>query len=136
MVSKQDKSLIRRSFESERMNLEAFVSSFYAQFFAACPDVRALFPDDLAQQEIKLLASLTHIAEALDESERLDTLLQEQGEKHRRREVSDAHFKGFISSFTGALAETLGPDWNTETQQAWTRFLSYIATKMSFLTRD
>ena len=82
------------------MNIEAFVPAFYGNFFAVCPDIRSLFPGDLIPQEGKLLASLTHIAEALDDSEPLDSILQTQGEKHRKLEVSDAHFHGFISSFT------------------------------------
>ncbi|MFY0308447.1 globin [Leisingera sp. D0M16] len=72
------------------------------------------------------------MAEALDDSARLDEILEKQGEKHRQREVSDAHFKGFIASFTGALSDTLGPDWSAEADQAWTRFLTYVAGKMSF----
>ncbi|KIC13442.1 globin [Leisingera sp. ANG-Vp] len=136
MVSGQDKALIQQSIESERMDLEAFVPAFYEKFFAACPDIRQLFADDMTLQEDKLLASLTHIAEALDDSGRLDALLQMQGEKHRKLRVSDTHFNGFITSFTGALAETLGPDWNSATQDAWTGFLEYVAAKMDFLTRD
>nr|WP_282103161.1 MULTISPECIES: globin domain-containing protein [unclassified Leisingera] len=127
--------MIRQSFESERMNIEACVAAFYENFFAVCPDIRSLFPDDLTQQEGKLLASLTHIAEALDDTGRLDSILQQQGEKHRKLDVSDAHFQGFISSFTSALADTLAPDWNRETQQAWTSFLTHVAFKMDFLTR-
>ncbi|KIC07262.1 flavohemoprotein, partial [Leisingera sp. ANG-M1] len=79
MVSEQDKNLIRKSFESERMDVEALVPVFYSKFFDACPDIRALFPDDMTQQEDKLLASLSHIAEALDDSGRLDMILQQQG---------------------------------------------------------
>lgn len=132
MISENDKSLVRKSFESERMDLDTFATAFYAKFFAACPEVRHLFSRDMTRQEEKLLAILTHIAEALDDSARLNEILRQQGEKHREREVSDAHFKGFILGFTGALSETLGPDWSTEAELAWTRFLTFVAAKMNF----
>ncbi|UWQ53813.1 globin domain-containing protein [Leisingera caerulea] len=132
MVSAQDKSLVRKTFESERMDLDAFATAFYAKFFAACPDVRPLFSRDMTRQEEKLLAILTHVAEALDDSARLDAILRQQGEKHRKRDVSDAHFRGFITSFTGALSDTLGPDWSAEAELAWTRFLTFVAGKMNF----
>ncbi|OBY26479.1 globin domain-containing protein [Leisingera sp. JC1] len=135
MTDEDSKDLIRKSIENEKMDLDAFVPAFYAKFFAACPDIRGLFPEDLTQQEEKLLASLTHIAEALDDSERLDAILKLQGEKHRKLEVSDDHFDGFINSFTGALSDTLGPDWNRETHKAWAGFLTEVAVKMNFMTR-
>ncbi|UWQ79228.1 globin [Leisingera sp. S132] len=135
MTDEDDKDLIRKSIENEKMDLDAFVPAFYAKFFAACPDLRDLFPEDLALQEEKLLASLTHIAEALENSERLNAILKQQGEKHRKLEVSDDHFHGFIDSFTGALSETLGPDWNPRTQKAWAGFLTEVAAKMNFMTR-
>ncbi|WP_264211746.1 globin domain-containing protein [Leisingera thetidis] len=134
MVSAQDKSRIRRSFESERMDLDAFAAAFYAKFFAACPEIRPLFSWDTTQQEEKRLASLAHIAEALGDSARLDAIPEQQGAMHRNLEASDTHFNGFIGSFTGALSETLRPDWSAETEQAWTRFLTNVAGKMSFLT--
>ena len=65
-----------------------------------------------------MLASLTHIAEALENSERLDSILRELGRKHRNMRISDDHFEGFIDSFTGSLAATLGPEWDQETQKA------------------
>ncbi|AHD03308.1 hypothetical protein [Leisingera methylohalidivorans] len=49
MVSEQGKELIRQCFESERMNIEAFVPPFYSELFAVCPDIQSLFPDDLTQ---------------------------------------------------------------------------------------
>ncbi len=56
MISEQDKELIRQCFKSERMNIVAFVPPFYAEFFAACPDTRSLFPDNLTQKEEKFSA--------------------------------------------------------------------------------
>ena len=127
------KALVLRSFESERMDLEAFIPLFYSNFFAAYPEARAIFPTDTERLEAKLLASLTHIAEALESSERLDGILSELGQKHRRMHISDSHFDGFIQSFIRSLATTLGPEWSDQSDEAWTQFLRYVAKRMNFL---
>ncbi|ATG41448.1 globin domain-containing protein [Phaeobacter piscinae] len=133
MVSEDDRSLIHRSVESERMELDHFVRLFYAKFFKICPDVRAVFPDDMAGQHEKLLTSLTHIIEALDHPEKLSAILKHQGERHRAIQITDAHFDGFIHSFTSALADILGPEWSDDTHSAWRSFLTDIALNMNFL---
>ena len=126
------KALVLRSFESDRMNLETFIPVFYQNFFAACPQAGAIFPADTGRLEAKMLASLTHLAEALESTERLDGILRELGRKHRKMKISDTHFDCFITSFTRTLATTLNPDWDNETHEAWTQFLRYVAKRMSF----
>lgn len=130
------KSLVLRSIESERMDLEAFIPVFYRTFFAARPDVRAIFPTDTERLEAKLLASLTHIAEALESNERLDGILRELGQKHRKMQISDNHFEEFIRSFTSSLAATLGPEWSDEIHEAWTHLLRLVAIRMSYLATE
>ncbi|APG48694.1 globin domain-containing protein [Phaeobacter porticola] len=133
MITEHDKGLIRSSVESERMDLSLFVSRFYKRFFESCPDTRKLFPDDIALQEDKLLTSLMHIIEALDHPEKLSAILKQQGERHRAIQISDQHFNSFIQSFTGALAETLGPDWTAEVRDVWIVFLTDVVQTMNFL---
>ncbi|MEP2717960.1 globin [Pseudophaeobacter sp.] len=126
------RALVLQSLESDRMDLEAFIPAFYRTFFELCPEARAIFPDDTARLEAKMLASLTHMAEALEHNERLDAILSKLGQQHRSMEISDFHFEDFIKSFTAALADTLGPEWNEECHRAWTRFLEFIGKRMNF----
>lgn len=134
MVSHTCKALVLRSFESDRMDLEAFIPGFYNSFFQICPEARAIFPSGTERLEAKLLASLTHMAEALESTERLDKILSELGEKHRRMRISDHHFERFIESFTSSLASTLGSEWTKDSHHAWTEFLTFIAKRMSFFS--
>ncbi len=127
-------ALVLRSFESDRMDLEAFIPAFYQTFFAACPQAQVFFPTDIERLEAKMLASLTHLAEALESTERLDGILSALGDKHRKMEISDIHFDQFIHSFTSTLAKTLGPEWDDEIHEAWTQFLKFVAKRMSFFT--
>ncbi|MGR3622143.1 globin domain-containing protein [Pseudophaeobacter sp.] len=132
MLNDQHKDLVRSSFESDQMRLEAFIPEFYSRLFSINPEIRTIFPTDTARLESKMLASLTHVAEALVDTERLDAILGQLGEKHHSMQISDDNFSDFIQSFTGALASTLGPEWNKETHEAWTEFLLYIAKRMRF----
>lgn len=132
MKSDRCKSLVLRSFESTHLNLDTFIPEFYSTLFALCPESRAIFPSDTTRLEAKMLASLTHIAEALEDTDRLNTILSNLGEKHRKMQISDTHFRGFIQSFISALANTLGPDWSDEMHEAWSGFLTYIAKRMDF----
>lgn len=126
------KTLVLRSLESDRMDLDTFIPAFYQRFFEVCPEARAIFPTDTARLEAKILASLTHLAEALESTERLDGILMKLGNMHRKMEISDAHFGQFISSFTDTLAAILGSEWSQETEEAWTQFLRFVAKRMSF----
>jgi hemoglobin-like flavoprotein len=132
-VAPADRDLILASVQSQKMELDQFVSLFYAKFFERCPDTRPMFPHDMSLQEEKLLMSLTHIIEALEHPAKLRLILLDQGERHKALQINDDHFAGFIDSFTGALKDTLQEDWSEETRQAWLRFLQYVAYQMGFL---
>ena len=136
MISDRWKSLVLRSFESPHLNLDTFIPEFYSTLFSLCPESRGVFPSDTTRLEAKMLASLTHIAEALEDTDRLNTILSNLGEKHRKMQISDSHFRGFIQSFISALASTLGPDWSDEMQDAWSEFLTYIAKRMDFFQAE
>ncbi len=132
MVAIPGRSQVRNSLESDRMNLESFITEFYRIFFDLSPQVRPLFPTDTARLEAKMMGTLTHLAEALDSNTRLDAILRKLGDKHRGMLISDAHFESFIESFITALSRTLGPEWNTESQQAWDKFLRFVAKRMNY----
>lgn len=132
MISNHHKALVQQSFESDRLQLEAFIPDFYDRFFQTCPELRAVFPQETSRLEAKMLAALTHIAEALEDSARLDLILRALGDKHHQMQISDDHFRSFIQSFTGALAHLLQPDWSEDDQEAWTAFFTFIGTKMQF----
>ena len=132
MVAIPGRAQVRSSLESDRMNLERFITEFYRIFFDLSPQTRPLFPTDTARLEEKMMGTLTHLAEALDSNTRLDAILRELGDKHRGMLISDAHFESFIQSFITALSKTLGPEWNTDSHQAWEKFLRFVAKRMNY----
>ena len=88
-VAPADRDLILASVESQKMELDQFVSLFYAKFFERCPDTRPMFPHDMSLQEEKLLMSLTHIIEALEHPAKLRLILLDQGERHKALQIND-----------------------------------------------
>jgi hemoglobin-like flavoprotein len=65
---------------------------FYARFFELAPDARALFPEDIARQQLKLMDMIAAIVGALDKREIFQSVISYSGRQHAQFGVTRAHF--------------------------------------------
>ena len=92
---------------------------FYDRLFEVAPQVRALFPDDMAAQKRNLMAMLGTAVNGLT---RLDAILpsvQDLGRRHVVYGAKAAHYPVVGSCLLYALERGLGDSWSEELEEAW-----------------
>jgi len=128
-----DEALIRRlerSFEGLGAADSPLAQRFYDRLFARHPELRAMFPVDMAAQQKKLVDSLTAIIDNLRDPLNTQALLEELGRKHVDFGAKPEHYPWVCESLIGALAESSGPNWTGELQAEWTVALELVSAAM------
>src|SRR5262245_42861742 len=108
-----DESLIRRLQESFRPLVDAkpsLADRFYSRLFAAQPQLRSLFPQDMASQKKKLLETLNLVVENLRTPQAIRPRLQKLGESHVGYGARPEHYPMVLNALVGAMAELAGPN--------------------------
>lgn len=110
--------LITESYELVSVG-RRFAQKFYARLFEQAPEIRALFPDDLAPQVAKLTQMLAALVDKLDEPLELARLLEGLGERHRGYGVDARHFAPVGRALFETLESEIGPRFDASTRRAW-----------------
>lgn len=106
---------------------EKVASLFYARLFELAPDVRAMFPDDLAEQSRKLSATLALAISSLSGWDELAPILASLARRHIVYGVKAWHY----AIVAQALLDTLRrADIDDQTVEAWNRAMSVINAHM------
>jgi nitric oxide dioxygenase len=104
--------------------------SFYANLFALAPELRPLFRSDVASQGMRFMSTLATIADLLDAPEELADEIDYLARTHAGTGVRAAHFVPMRSALLVTLAETLGPEFSPELQEAWHVAYDHFAALM------
>ena len=121
-------NLIRSSFG--RISPEAAAKSFYKHLFSIQPALRLLFPDDLGEQQEKLMLMLKAAIELLDEPEKLVPFLEESGRRHAIYGAREEHYETVGTALLAALRELNGESFTAETEAAWTKLYKVMSDTM------
>src|SRR5262245_2924179 len=84
--------LIRKSFDALWPVRRRVGELFYSRFFELAPDARALFPQDIARQQLKLMDMPVG---ALDQREIFQSIISYSGRQHAQFGVQRTHFVAF-----------------------------------------
>jgi hemoglobin-like flavoprotein len=128
-----DAALIKRLQESFRALLDAHPSladHFYARLFQGHPELRSMFPRDMANQKKKLLDTLNLIVENLQAPLTVRARLEKLGESHVAYGARPEHYPIVLSALVGAIAEMAGPNWTADLEDDWTSAISMVAAIM------
>ena len=142
IVSRNDMTVmnitaLRQSFELVAPQSELLTTIFYRELFERYPAVRPLFSKvDLRTQKGKLVASLSLIVKALDDSPRLVAYLQGLGRRHVAYGTLAEHYAPVGECLLFALAEVAGSAWSSELEQAWSEAYGVITEVMLGAARD
>lgn len=96
-----------------------FAQKFYARLFEQAPEMRALFPDELAPQVTKLTDMLAALVGTLDRPVELAKLLHGLGERHVGYGVDAKHFAPVGRALFDTLESEIGPRFDGATRRAW-----------------
>src|SRR6187397_3219577 len=103
-----DRALIRRlqaSFARATAQDGVLADRFYARLFAEHPELRTMFPADMAMQKLKLFATLAEVVAHLQDPASSKVVLEELGRAHASFGAVDAHYPIVCDMLTKALAD-------------------------------
>jgi hemoglobin-like flavoprotein len=123
-------SRLEASFAAVAPQGEHLVRRFYARLFEVHPGVRPLFPDDLTEQEGKLLASLSLVVSSLRALEGLVPLLKGLGRRHVAYGAIPAHYAAVRDALLDTLAEVGADAWSEQLTSDWHAAIDLVAQTM------
>jgi len=130
VYSRSDNPLLRATLGAVVADPTGFAKAFYGHLFERAPGLRALFPLDMSQQEMKLEQTLGVVAASLDEPEKITDLLADLGRRHRGYGVKFAHYVEVGIALLDALADVNGDNFSAEARASWERLYTWISQQM------
>jgi hemoglobin-like flavoprotein len=130
-MTPQQIDLVQTSFKKVVPIAGTAADLFYDRLFEIAPDVRPMFPQDMKEQKVKLMAML---GTAVTNLHRLDEILpavKALGERHKGYGVSDAHYAPVGAALLWTLEKGLGADFTPEVKAAWTETYTALAGVMT-----
>ena len=103
---------------------------FYNRLFEIAPEVRPLFPDDLAEQKKKLIAMLATAVTNLHQVDKILPAVEDLGKRHVAYGVTDKMYEPVGAALLWTLEQGLGPDFTPELKGAWTETYMTLAGVM------
>lgn len=103
---------------------------FYNRLFEIKPEVRSLFPDDLAKQEEKLAYMLGYVVQNLDRLEEITGSIQDLGNSHAKANVKPEYYPPVGEALVWTIQQALGDDYKDEVGEAWGVAYGYLSDKM------
>src|SRR5262249_16097422 len=111
--------LIRKSFDALWPVRRSVADLFYSRFFELSHDGRALFPQDSARQQLKLMDMMAAIVGALDKREIFQSIISYSGRQHAQFGVRPTHFAAFGNALIWSVEHQFGTALTPELKQAW-----------------
>jgi hemoglobin-like flavoprotein len=121
---------IRASFDLIRDISGPVALLFYGKLFELDGSARRLFHNDLGQQAEKLMNMLGSVVESLDHFDSMTGRLAELGRQHAGYGVRAEQYETLEKALLWALAQALGPDFDSETRAAWKSAIAAINSAM------
>jgi hemoglobin-like flavoprotein len=130
-VTPEQIDLIRKSFDALWPVRRRVGELFYSRFFELAPDARALFPQDIARQQLKLMDMIAAIVGALDQREIFQSIISYSGRQHAQFGVQRTHFVAFGKALIWSLEQQFGTAFTPELKQAWTMLYNAVQNEMT-----
>jgi len=104
---------------------------FYDRLFEIAPEVRSMFPQDMAEQKKKLMAMLGTAVGGLNKLDAILPAVKALGQRHKGYGVTAAHYAPVGAALLWTLEKGLGPDFTPEVKAAWTETYTTLAGAMT-----
>ncbi len=111
--------LLERNFASIVPKASELTTVFYTHLFKNHPELRPMFPTEMAVQKKKLGASLALVVANLRNPKVLTASLGELGIRHIDYNVKREHYPIIGKNLLVTLAEISGDQWTEELEEAW-----------------
>ena len=122
--------LLKESWTLVEGNRVRLTEHFYARLFLLDPELRKLFPVQMAGQGDRLFEAIIAAIHTVDDPESFDEFLRALGRDHRKYHVDAAHYDTMGQALLDSLRSIAGDDWNLAYDQAWRDAYAAIVEKM------
>lgn len=129
-MTREDKQLVRYSFEALHDVAQPMVMLFYGRLFELDPSLRGMFKAPMKEQAAKLVATLQVAVDGLDDLEALKPKLRELGKHHAGLGVTVQHYALVEQALLWAITRALEGGCSAPTREAWQKLLRTISGEM------
>lgn len=123
-------ALVQTSFAKVAPIAGVAADLFYDRLFEMAPDVRRLFPNDLAEQKNKLMTMLGAAVAGLSKPEALLPVMRALGARHAGYGVAARHFAPVGAALIWTLEKGLGEAFTPDMKAAWVEVYSVLSHAM------
>ena len=109
---------------------EVSAALFYERLFAANPDFRPLFKNDMRIQGVKLMSMLAMVVYNLPEPGRVLPAIRDLALRHVGYGVKHADYHALGEALLWTLEQALGEDFTPAVQEAWMVCYDELASEM------
>lgn len=131
MLTDRQVTLVEESFRAVAPKADALALRFYERLFEIDPSARALFEGTfMSLQRRKLMAALGAVVSGLRFVTEIQPMLQSLGARHLEFGVSDGQYEAVRAALMVALGDTLGDEFDSDTELAWNEAVAMAASAM------
>ena len=129
-MTPQQIALVQASFAKVVPIAGTAADLFYSRLFEIAPDVRRMFPDDMALQKKKLMVMLGTAVNGLSRLDALLPAVHALGERHAGYGVHVEHFAPVGAALLWALEQGLGDEFTPAVEEAWATAYDILSRAM------
>jgi nitric oxide dioxygenase len=129
-VNRKQQELVRTTFAKLAVMPEVAGALFYERLFAANPNVRTLFKNDMRIQGVKLMAMLAIVVYNLPEPGQASTAIRDLAVRHVEYGVRLADYGAVGEALLWTLEQALGKDFTRAVREAWAVCYDELAGEM------
>lgn len=109
---------------------DELVQEFYAVLFTSNPELRDLFPADMAEQRRRFARGIVRIVSTADDRPALTAYLEGLARDHRKYGVVTEQYALVGPAFVAALGRVIGQMWTERYEKAWLQAFDIVASTM------
>lgn len=130
-MTPQQIELVQTSFKKVVPIAGTAADLFYNRLFEIAPEVRPMFPQDMKEQKVKLMAMLGTAVSNLHKLDEILPAVKALGQRHKGYGVTAAHYAPVGTALLWTLEQGLGPEFTPEVKAAWTETYTALAGVMT-----
>lgn len=123
-------TLVQSSWEKVVPIQDTAADLFYGKLFELDPSLRALFPEDMAEQKKKLMTMITTAVRGLNKLDEIVPAVQAMGKRHAGYKVTPSMYGTVGAALLDTLEKGLGEAWNEDTKAAWVETYTILSKTM------
>ena len=123
-------AVVQQSFAKVAPIADRAAVMFYEWLFEVAPQVKAMFPADMAEQRQKLMATLGVVVNGLSNLESVLPAVSALAKRHVAYGAKPEHYPVVGSVLLWTLEKGLGDAWTKEVADAWTAVYGTLSDYM------